>query len=99
MSKNYVVNNAMNFFRKKKGKDKQTCSVHGATSQKNYNLVNMQGIRNYCIAEYIGGNNVWRIARKRKKIAIGGYKFGGYGTITTPSPRVYAILVDLILAV
>ena len=33
---------------------------------------------------------------------IGGYKFGGYGTITTPSPGVYvvdAILADLILAV
>ena len=32
----------------------------------------------YCIAGYIGGNNVWRIAGKRKKIAFGGYKFGGY---------------------
>ena len=32
----------------------------------------------------------------------GGYIFGGYGTITTPSPGVYAvgaILADLILAV
>ena len=46
----------------------------------------------YRIAGYIGGNNVWQIARKRKKIAIGGYKFGGYGTIATPSPGVYAIL-------
>ena len=58
--------------------------------------------RYYCIAGYIGGNNVWRIARKWKKNAIGGYKFGGYGTIATPSPGVYAvgaILADLILAV
>ena len=56
----------------------------------------------YCVAGYIGGNNVWRIARKREKITIGGYKFGGYGTIATPSPGVYAvgeILVDLILVV
>ena len=57
----------------------------------------------YRIAGNIGGNNVWRIARKRKKIAIGGYKFGGYvRTIATPSPGVYAvgaILADLILAV
>ena len=53
----------------------------------------------YRIAGYIGGNNIWRIARKRKKIAIGRYKFGGYGTIATPSPGVGAILVDLILAV
>ena len=47
---------------------------------------------------YIGGNNIWRIARKRKKIAIGGYKFGGYGTIAMPSLGVGAILADLILA-
>ena len=56
----------------------------------------------YHIAGYIGGNNVWRIARKRKKIAIGGYKFGGYGMIATPSLGVYvvgAILVDLTLVV
>ena len=42
------------------------------------------------------------IARKTKKIGIGGYKFGGYGTIAMPSLGVYAvgaILVDLILAV
>ena len=52
----------------------------------------------YRIAGYIGGNNIWRIARKWKKIAIGGYKFGS-GTIATPSPGVGAILVDLILAV
>ena len=39
------------------------------------------------------------IAGKRKKIAIGGYKFGDYGTIATPSPGVGAILADLILAV
>ena len=32
----------------------------------------------YHIAGYIGRNNVWRIARKQKKIAIGRYKFGGY---------------------
>ena len=48
---------------------------------------------------YIGGKKIWRIAQKRKKIAIGGYKFGGYGTIATPSPGVGAILADLILAV
>ena len=53
----------------------------------------------YRIAGYIGGNNIWRIARKRKKIAIDGYKFGGYGTIAMPSPGVGAILADLILAV
>ena len=53
----------------------------------------------YRIAGYIGRNNIRRIARKRKKIAIGGYKFGGYGTIATPSPGVGAILADLILAV
>jgi hypothetical protein len=50
----------------------------------------------------LAGIYVWWIARKRKKIAIGGYKFGGYGTIATPSPGVYAvgaILADLILAV
>ena len=52
----------------------------------------------YCIAKYIDGNNIWRIARKRKKIAIGGYKFGGYGTIGMPSPGVGAILANLILA-
>ena len=55
------------------------------------------------MAGYIGGNNVWRIARKRNKIALGGYKFGGYWfTIATPYPRVYAvgaILADLILVV
>ena len=53
----------------------------------------------YCIAGYIGRNNVWRFARK---IAIGGYKFGGYSTIATAFPGVYAvgaILADLILAV
>ena len=53
----------------------------------------------YRIAGYIGGNNIWWIARKKKKIAIGGYKFGSYGTIATPSPGVGAILTDLILAV
>ena len=53
----------------------------------------------YHIARYIGGNNIWWIARKRKKIAIGGYKFGGYGTIATPSPGIGTILADLILAV
>ena len=60
------------------------------------------GTCTYCIAGYIGGNNIWRIGRKRKKIAIGGYKFGSYGMIATPSPGVYAvgaILADLILAV
>ena len=39
---------------------------------------------------------------EKKKITIGGYKFGGYGTIATPSSGVYAvgtILADLILAV
>ena len=51
------------------------------------------------IAGYIGGNNIWRIAQKRKKIAIARYKFGGYGTIATPSPGIGAILADLILAV
>ena len=50
-------------------------------------------VRVYRIAGYIGGNNVWRIARKMKKIAR--YKFGGYGTM--PSPGVYA--VGAILAV
>ena len=53
----------------------------------------------YRIAGYIGGNNIWRIARK---IAIGGYKFGGYSTIATPSLGVYTvgtILADLILVV
>ena len=43
-----------------------------------------------------------RLLEKGKKIAIGGYKFGGYGTIATPSMGVYAvgaILADLILAV
>ena len=56
----------------------------------------------YSIAGYIGGKNVWQIARKRKKIAIGRYKFGSYCTIATPSPGVYAIdaiSADLILAV
>ena len=53
----------------------------------------------YRIAGYIGGNNIWQIAQKRKKIAIGGYKFGDYGTIATPSPGVGAILADLILVV
>ena len=53
----------------------------------------------YRIAGYTGGNNIWRIARKRKKIAIGGYKFRGYGTIATPSLGIGAILADLILAV
>ena len=55
----------------------------------------------YRIAGYIG-RNVWQIARKRKKIAIGGYKIGGYNTIAMPPPGVYAvgaILVDLILEV
>ena len=59
-------------------------------------------VSSYRIAGYIGGNNIWRIARKKKKIAIGGYKFGGYSTIATPSLGVYAvgaILADLILAV
>ena len=52
------------------------------TQEETYNV--------YRVAEYIGGNNVWRIARKRKKIAIVGYKFGSYwshGMITTPSPQ------------
>ena len=56
----------------------------------------------YRIAGYIAGNNVWQIARKGKKITIGGYKSGGYGMIATPSLGVYAvgaILADLILAV
>ena len=54
----------------------------------------------YRIAGYtcIGGN-VWRIARKRKKIAIGGYEFGGYGTIAMPFPQVYVVGVILLLAV
>ena len=42
------------------------------------------------------------LLEKGKKIAIGGYKFGGYATIATPSPGVYVvgtILADLILAV
>ena len=56
----------------------------------NYNYRHQHRI--YRIARYIGGNNIWRIARKRKKIAIGGYKFGGYGTITTPSLGVGVIL-------
>ena len=46
--------------------------------------------------------SIWWIARKRKKIAIGGYKFGGFGTIATPSLGVYAVgamLADLILVV
>ena len=38
-------------------------------------------LRATVIAGYIGGNIVWRIARKREKIAIGGYNFDGYGTI------------------
>ena len=38
----------------------------------------------YRIAGYIGGNNIWRIAGKGKKIAIGRYKFGGFGTIGMP---------------
>ena len=50
---------------------------------------------NYRIAGYIGGNNVWQIARKRKKIAIGGYKSGGYGTIATPSPGAYTVAAIL----
>ena len=57
----------------------------------------LHNVHVYRIAGYIGRNNVWRIVRKRKKIAI-----GGYSTIATPSPGVYAvgaILVDLILAV
>ena len=57
----------------------------------------------YHIAGYIGGNNVWRIARKLqladKNLAVTGSR----GTIATPSPGVYepsgTILVDLILAV
>ena len=56
----------------------------------------------YCIAGYIGRNNVWQIVRKRKKIAFGRYKFGGYGMIATPPLGVYvvgAILADLILVV
>ena len=61
------------------------------------------GYESYSIAGYIGGNNIWRIARKRKKIAIGGYKFGGY----VRSPRflqestrlVQYCSADLILAV
>ena len=40
-------------------------------------------ICDYRIAGYIGRNNVWRIAIIEKKIAIGGYKFGGYDTIAT----------------
>ena len=56
----------------------------------------------YRIAGHIGGNNVWWIVRKRNKITIGGYKFGGYSTIAKPPLGVYAvgaILEDLILAV
>jgi hypothetical protein len=53
----------------------------------------------YRRAGYIGGNNVWLIARKRKKIAIGGYKFGGYGHTVGLLRVVGAILADLILAV
>ena len=51
------------------------------------------------IARYICGNNVWRIARKRKKIAIGGYKFGtgSRGTIATPSPGVYTVGAILVV--
>ena len=48
---------------------------------------------NYRIARYIGGTNSWRIARKRKKTAIVGYKFASYGTIATPSPGVGAIVI------
>ena len=51
----------------------------------------------YLIAGYIGG-----LLEKKKKIALGGYKFGGYSMIATPSPGVYAvgtILADLTLAV
>ena len=43
-----------------------------------------------------------RLLEKKKKSAIGGYKFGDYGTIATPSSGVYAvgaILADLILVV
>ena len=34
-----------------------------------------------------------------EKGALGGYKFSGYGTITTPSLGVYAVGAILILAV
>ena len=43
----------------------------------------------YRKAGYIGGNDVGRIARKRKKTAIGGYIIGDYWLtryIATPSP-------------
>ena len=51
----------------------------------------------YLIAGYIGG-----LLEKKKKFAIGRYKFGSYSMIATPSPGVYAvgtILADLTLAV
>ena len=65
-----------------------------------YTFVCVMCVCVYRIAGYIGGKNVWQIARRRKKIAIGKYKSGGYGTIATPFPGVYtvgAILADLIL--
>ena len=46
-------------------------------------------IPKYRIDGYIGGNDIWQIALKRKKIAIGGYNFGSYSTIATPSPGVW----------
>ena len=49
---------------------------------------------------WYGGNNVWRIARKGRKLhAIGGYTFGGCGTIATPSLGVYVVGAILVLAV
>ena len=53
----------------------------------------------YRIGGYDGGNNNIIIFGGFLEKAIGGYKFGGYGTIATPSPGVGAILADLILAV
>ena len=62
--------------------------VQVKTSPKHHQKLNMSSRekvkgRKCRIAGYIGGNNIWWIARKRKTIAIGGYKFGGYGTIAT----------------
>ena len=64
------------------------------TNLRKWNGAGKDGL--YRIAGYIGGNNIWRIAQKRKTIAIGRYKFS---MIAVPSPGVGALLADLILAV
>ena len=53
----------------------------------------------YRIAGYIGGNNIWWIAQKRKKLQLADINLAVTGTIATPSPGVGAILADLILVV